>query len=827
MGANGGGGARPAASIRRRGARQPRRQRREEKHDRHSAVGRGQGTGPASPRSHGSRPPTRRGQPAATAARQRYGPRLASRDTGSPGTASPAGQPGYGQPGSGYPGPWQPGYGPPRRARGTAPAGPQAWRHPAAADRGRRDPRRRVHIHPAQPEGHPRHRRRGADHLAAHHHLALSLLNLSQLGPEHGHGSGRAPARPVWPALPVLGVTALLAFIVQILLTGLLTAVVGRSVAATGSPPGRPGASRRPGCPPAARDPAHRPRPHRPLGRARPLLLIVLAAGAPGGVLIAIGFLGIIASLVLDAWFWTMFSMSAAAVVLERQGPARRWGVPGGWWRKLLAGVRHPAARRDHRAVASSVLRLPFTIISAAFSSGSLARRSSRARSSRVVGGIVAGAITQPISAGVTVLLYVDLRMRREGLDLALQTAASDGPPADDFATVWRPPGPASRATPGPRRPAARPARRPPDRRGRPADVVTAARGTVVAVLASAARGPGHRQEGGAAARPRGAGQARVPPSRLADRGRLLHSLTRVVNAASGAVPGGWWALVALAALAVIVTAGVLNWIGPLARSHRGSGPLAAGGKRAPPAITGRRRGAGQRRRLHRRDHRVRAGDRGSSSSGACSRRLGRTADEFAAEAGQALPVHADALRDAARQFDEIRYGQRPGSRRRLRAAQRARPADHGERAQGEQARRARRRPGHGRRAAPPHDRVGGLGRAASRPAARYGHRRGWRRWRAPAATVARILVGGAVRVRERSRPGRPPAARLAREAGPAGASSSRCSPAGQRQARVKGQPAGGPALARSRGPGRPCHRRSRRRRLPSLPRRAAAPARP
>jgi hypothetical protein len=59
------------------------------------------------------------------------------------------------------------------------------------------------------------------------------------------------------------------------------------------------------------------------------------------------------------------------------------------------------------------------------------------------VGGIVAGAITQPISAGVTVLLYVDLRMRREGLDLALQTATSDGQaPADDFATVWRPAGP-------------------------------------------------------------------------------------------------------------------------------------------------------------------------------------------------------------------------------------------------------------------------------------------------------------------------------------------------------------------------------------------------
>jgi uncharacterized protein DUF4129 len=43
--------------------------------------------------------------------------------------------------------------------------------------------------------------------------------------------------------------------------------------------------------------------------------------------------------------------------------------------------------------------------------------------------------------------------------------------------------------------------------------------------------------------------------------------------------------------------------------------------------------------------------------------RAGRTADEFAAEAGQALIAHADALRDAARIFDEVCYGQRPGSR--------------------------------------------------------------------------------------------------------------------------------------------------------------------
>jgi hypothetical protein len=57
------------------------------------------------------------------------------------------------------------------------------------------------------------------------------------------------------------------------------------------------------------------------------------------------------------------------------------------------------------------------------------------------VGGVVAGAVARPISAGVAVLLYVDLRMRREGLDLVLQTAAGSdtAPTGDEFASLWRP----------------------------------------------------------------------------------------------------------------------------------------------------------------------------------------------------------------------------------------------------------------------------------------------------------------------------------------------------------------------------------------------------
>ncbi|MFD8274844.1 DUF4129 domain-containing protein [Streptomyces flaveolus] len=44
--------------------------------------------------------------------------------------------------------------------------------------------------------------------------------------------------------------------------------------------------------------------------------------------------------------------------------------------------------------------------------------------------------------------------------------------------------------------------------------------------------------------------------------------------------------------------------------------------------------------------------------------RPGRTADEAATEAGRALPAHGDRLRAAARDFDDVAYGGRPGTER-------------------------------------------------------------------------------------------------------------------------------------------------------------------
>jgi len=145
---------------------------------------------------------------------------------------------------------------------------------------------------------------------------------------------------------------------------------------------------------------------------------------------------------------------------------------------------------------------------------------------------------------------------------------------------------------------------------------------------------------------------------------RIEEAIDRFLNSAGVTVPAGWWAIVALAALLVIAIAAVLAWIGPVRRSRsRAMDPLLSPGQ------------------LSARDHRqtaermaaagdyaiaivesVRAIAMELEERGVLAPRMGRTADEFAAEAGQPLPAHATGLRAAARLFDEVRYGQRAGS---------------------------------------------------------------------------------------------------------------------------------------------------------------------
>ena len=200
-------------------------------------------------------------------------------------------------------------------------------------------------------------------------------------------------------------------------------------------------------------------------------------------------------------------------------------------------------------------------------------------------------------------------------------------------------------------------------------------------------------------------------------------------------------------------------------RPRAGSGPVARAQR--PSARTGRdRRGAHRQRPTCWRGRA--AGRRGRLQQGAICERVraiaaeldergvlrpltGRTADEFAAEAGQALPPYAADLRGAALLFDEVRYGQRVGSLARLQATgHRARHADQGQRQPHYAARAARAGPC-GQRTAmttatqpcpgvQPADPgpYGGPG-----PVPGPGRRDGWRRWRGTATVAALILLGG------------------------------------------------------------------------------------
>jgi hypothetical protein len=294
--------------------------------------------------------------------------------------------------------------------------------------------------------------------------ITRTLLNLGGLNlPTPGQQLTPAQAthlvgRIVAVVVPAFGLTLLLTFIVQAILAGLLAPIIARGVS---------------GQQISAADAWRATRPRLPslllatllvlLAGLGPLLIlglivgIAFLAGAPAAVYAVLAVLGLVA-LVLTIWFSTMLSLVTPVVVLENESPgralARSWRlVTRSFWRvfgiTLLAGIIV--------AVAGGILQLPFTFLGAVSGSGIVATVI------LVIGTIAAGTVTRPITAGVTVLLYVDMRMRKEGLDLALRTASGTGQPGtgqpgtgqpggpsgDDFASVWRPPSAGPAPAPG------------------------------------------------------------------------------------------------------------------------------------------------------------------------------------------------------------------------------------------------------------------------------------------------------------------------------------------------------------------------------------------
>ncbi|MFJ2441132.1 MULTISPECIES: hypothetical protein [unclassified Streptomyces] len=158
-----------------------------------------------------------------------------------------------------------------------------------------------------------------------------------------------------------------------------------------------------------------------------PGLLIGSAAG------VALTFLGTLAALVAVVWLMISLSLASPALMLERQGvlaSMRRSAklVKGAWWR--IFGIQALALLIV--MFVSLVIALPFSAIAMAVDSTSLEGMLSGSTPNfdwpflivTGIGSVIATAITYPISAGVTVLLYIDQRIRREALDLELARAA-------------------------------------------------------------------------------------------------------------------------------------------------------------------------------------------------------------------------------------------------------------------------------------------------------------------------------------------------------------------------------------------------------------------
>jgi hypothetical protein len=246
-----------------------------------------------------------------------------------------------------------------------------------------------------------------------------------------------APLRDVTRALGEVtlssGVVILISMIGTIIATALLTTVTSRAVLGKSVTTGE-----------AWRD--ARPQIPRLFGLIFLLLLIavgVVFCGALPGILVAVAggggagaalaALGILGAAIVALWLMIRFSLASPALMLEKQGIVKSMSrsaklVRGSWWRvfgiQLLAGII--------ANIIASIIVIPFAALAAALS-GEGVSNLLNGNSGHLgwtflvvsgIGSVIGSMITFPITAGVTVLLYIDQRIRREALDLELARAA-------------------------------------------------------------------------------------------------------------------------------------------------------------------------------------------------------------------------------------------------------------------------------------------------------------------------------------------------------------------------------------------------------------------
>jgi hypothetical protein len=143
-------------------------------------------------------------------------------------------------------------------------------------------------------------------------------------------------------------------------------------------------------------------------------------------------FLGLLLCLAPGIWLWGIWAVSVPALMVENSTVRGALGrsralVSGTFWR--VWGIR--ALGTLMVMFVSGFILAPFEIVGFVVDSDVF---SASTGSSHVpvlfvvltaIGSAVSATFTAPVRAGIDALLYVDLRMRKEGLDIALRQAAA------------------------------------------------------------------------------------------------------------------------------------------------------------------------------------------------------------------------------------------------------------------------------------------------------------------------------------------------------------------------------------------------------------------
>ncbi|EST22306.1 hypothetical protein N566_26670 [Streptomycetaceae bacterium MP113-05] len=237
-------------------------------------------------------------------------------------------------------------------------------------------------------------------------------------------------------SLSSAGITLLASLVGTVIATAMLTIVVSRAVL---------------GRPVTTRDAWREARPllGRMLGLTLLVMLIVLGAVfagvLPGLVLALTGsatagsallLLGALGGTVCGIWLWVRYCLAAPALMLERQGVTtslRRSAklVRNSWWR--IFGIQILAWLLVQ--VVSFIVQIPASVIASVVEGDGFQNLLNGSLTFSWtyliivgIGAVLAMTVTLPLSAGITALLYMDQRIRREALDLELARAAgSDG----------------------------------------------------------------------------------------------------------------------------------------------------------------------------------------------------------------------------------------------------------------------------------------------------------------------------------------------------------------------------------------------------------------